>query len=158
MNTGITRYAKALLRYVEQTGGGERVCSQVRSLLADPEVESVALEPELERFVWLLRKHGRLDNVRFILSTFVSMYYNSLGESCVKLISAVPLTDGLEDWICSVLEHKLGRKLHCEREVDPSILGGFVLIVDNNYIYDASARHQLDSIRRQFVKNNTRIV
>ena len=35
MNTGIIskRYAKALLAYVQETGGGERVSAQVRELL-----------------------------------------------------------------------------------------------------------------------------
>ena len=77
MNTGIisTRYAAALLRYVEQTGNAAKVCEQAASLLANPHVESVTLEPELERFVLLLRKHGRLEESRFILSSFVAMYY-----------------------------------------------------------------------------------
>ena len=68
MNTGIiaTRYATALLRYTEETGGGERVCAQVRRLLEHPEERPAALEPELERFVRLLVKNGRLGEVRFV--------------------------------------------------------------------------------------------
>ena len=62
MNTGIisTRYATAFLQYVLQTGGGDRVCAQVRRLLSGTEPGPVVLEPELERFVLLLKKHGRL--------------------------------------------------------------------------------------------------
>ena len=160
MNTGIisTRYASALLQYVNQTGNGERVCAQVKSLLAGTEGNSVVLEPELEKFVMLLRNRGRLEDVRFIFSSFVSMYYHSKGEVCVRLVTAVPSSSGFQDKICNLLETKLGCKGNCECDVDSSIVGGFQVIVDDDYILDASVRHQLDSIRRQFVKFNTRIV
>ena len=160
MNTGIisTRYATAFLQYVLQTGGGDRVCEQVRRLLSGTEHSPVVLEPELERFVLLLKKHGRLEDVRFVLSSFVSMYYHSKGEACVRLITAVPSSEDLKKRICRIFEDKLGCKVHCECEVDSSIVGGFQVIVDDDYILDASVQHQLDSIRRQFVKFNTRIV
>ena len=152
MNTGIisTRYAAALLRYVEQTGNAAKVCEQAASLLANPHVEGVTLEPELERFVLLLRKHGRLEESRFILSSFVAMYYKSQGIVNIKLITAVPAPQEIVDKLC--------RKVHCVTEVDPGLVGGFTLIVDDDYMLDASVRHQLESIRRQFVKTNSRIV
>ena len=45
MNTGIisSRYATALLRYTQETGGGARVCAQVRRLLEHPEERPAAL-------------------------------------------------------------------------------------------------------------------
>ena len=56
MNTGAiaTRYARALLRYVLETGNGEKVCAQVRALLADPAHAPSPLEPELQRIAALL--------------------------------------------------------------------------------------------------------
>ena len=146
MNTGIisTRYAAALLRYVEQTGNAAKVCEQAASLLANPHVESVTLEPELERFVLLLRKHGRLEESRFILSSFVAMYYKSQGIVSVKLITAVPAPQEIVDKLCAAFERKLDRKVHCVTEVDPGLVGGFTLIVDDDYMLDASVLHQLE--------------
>ena len=68
MNTGIiaSRYAAALLRYTQETGGGERVCAQVRRLLDHPDQDPGPLEPELERFIQLLVSNGRLEDVRFM--------------------------------------------------------------------------------------------
>ena len=74
MNTGIlsSRYANALLRYTEETGGGERVCAQVRLLLDHPDQDPGPLEPELERFIHLLVKNGRLEDVRIIFRSFLT--------------------------------------------------------------------------------------
>ena len=118
----------------------------------------MTLEPELERFVLLLRKHGRLEESRFILSSFVAMYYKSQDIVSVKLITAVPAPQEIVDKLCAAFERKLDRKVHCVTEVDPGLVGGFTLIVDDDYMLDASVRHQLESISRQFVKTNSRIV
>ena len=158
MNTGIisTRYAKALLMYVEQTGGGDRVCAQVREILKSPDNVPAKLEPELERFVALLAKNGRIGDVRFILHSFVTMYYRSKGISLAKLTTSIP-APGLEEKLRKLLEDRFGRKLIFETSVDPSLVGGFVVAVDD-YVLDASVRSQIETIRRQFIKQNNRIV
>ncbi len=158
MNTGIisNRYAKALLMYTEQTGGGERVCAQVREILASPDSVPERLEPELERFVALLVKHSRLDDVRFILRSFVSMYYRSKGIGLATLTTSVP-APGLEEKLRPLLESRLGCKVIFETSVDPSLIGGFVVEVDD-YLLDASVRSQIEAVRRRFVKQNNRLV
>lgn len=158
MNTGIisTRYAKALLMYVEQTGGGDRVCAQVREILKSPDNIPAKLEPELERFVALLAKNGRIGDVRFILYSFVTMYYRSKGISIAKLTTSVP-APGLEEKLRKLLEDRFGCRLIFETSVDPSLVGGFVVAVDD-YVLDASVRSQIETIRRQFIKQNNRIV
>ena len=44
-----------------------------------------------------------------------------------------------------------------EVTVDPSLVGGFVLDLDD-YLLDASVKRQLDLIREQFIERNRRIV
>lgn len=160
MNVGIisTRYATAFLRYCNYTGGAERVCAQVRRLLAGKESSPVKLEPELERFTEMVIRHGRLDCIRFILSSFVSMYFKSRGELEAFLITAVPAPQALVLRIRGMIERQSGRKVTFETIVDESIIGGFIVQIDSEYIIDASVRSQLDSVRRQFVIQNTRIV
>ena len=158
MNTGIisSRYATALLRYTQETGGGERVCAQVRRLLEHPEERPAALEPELERFVRLLVKNGRLGEVRFIFRSFIAMYYRSRGIRVARLTTAVPAQE-LEQKLRSMLERQLGCEVLLESDVDPDLLGGFTLEV-GDYLLDASVRRQIETIRRQFVISNNRIV
>ena len=44
-----------------------------------------------------------------------------------------------------------------EAEVDPSLIGGFTLSVDDKLL-DASVSRQLEEIRRQLMEKNKRIV
>ena len=44
-----------------------------------------------------------------------------------------------------------------EVEVDPNLIGGFVLDLDE-FLMDASVKHQLDQIREQFIERNRRII
>ena len=158
MNTGIisSRYATALLRYVEETGGGERVCAQVHRLLDHPEQNPGPLEPELDRFVRLLVSNGRLEDVRLMLRSFLSMYYRSRGVRVARLTTAVA-APGLEQKIRALLEKQLGGEVRVESSVDPDLIGGFTLEVDD-HLLDASVRRQVETIRRQFVIQNNRIV
>ena len=158
MNTGIisTRYAKALLMFTEENGSGERVCEQVREILKDPDRMPERLEPDLERFVALVSKNGRMEDISFILRSFVGMFYRSKGVRVATLVSAVPSAD-LEDRLHGMLEEKFGCKIVFESSVDPSLVGGFLVVVDD-YLLDASVRSQIETVRRQFITQNNRIV
>lgn len=158
MNTGIlsVRYANALLEFSKETGHVDRVFHQVNNLLKHPEVTPDRLEPELERFTLLLMKNHRMDILRFILRTYVRMYYDFKGIRAVHLTTAVSSPE-LEKKLSSLLEKKFGCKVLLESVVDPSLVGGFVVRVDD-YMLDASIRSQIESIRRQFIIQNNRIV
>jgi len=158
MNTGIisSRYATALLRYTQETGGGERVCAQVRRLLDHPEQDPGPLEPELERFIRLLVRNGRIGDVRFMLRSFLTMYYRSRGIRVARLTTVVA-SEALESKLRTMLEKQLGGEVLIETAVDPALIGGFTLEV-GDYLLDASVRRQIETIRRQFVISNNRIV
>ncbi len=158
MNTGIiaSRYASALLRYTQETGGGERVCAQVRRMLEHPDQDPGPLEPELERFTRLLVRNGRLEDVRFIFRSFIAMYYHSLGIQLARLTTVIP-SEELERKLHAKLEKQFGTKILIETKVDPELIGGFTLEI-GNYLLDASVRRQIETIRRQFVIQNNRIV
>lgn len=158
MNNGIvaSRYAKALLKYTQETGRGEQVCAQVQALLKDPSTAAQPLEPEIQRFISLLASNGRLDFVRRIFTDFVSLYYESQGILVAHLTTVKPAPEA-EKSLLSLLEGRSGRKVKLEASVDPGIVGGFILEVDD-HILDASVRSQLETIRRQFIISNNRIV
>lgn len=158
MNTGIIskRYAKALLAYVQETGGGERVCAQVRELLCGGDMSGIVLEPELQRFMELLVSKGRVEYVRGIFHTFLELYYDSIGVVMVSLSVAAP-SPGLEDRLRPVLEEQFGCRVFIETTVDPCLIGGFLIEAGDRQL-DASVRHRLDLIRRQFIISNNRLV
>lgn len=159
MNTGIiaARYAKALLLYCEESGNGEKVCAQVRQLLQNPDISSVKLEPELEQFVNVVAKHGRLQHIRLMFNSFVAMYHRSKGIRLAHLVMSSPV-EGLEEKVREMLHKQFGCEVRLESAVDPDLIGGFMIIVDDEYMLDASVRNQIATIRRQFIIQNNRIV
>ena len=158
MNTGaITkRYATALLRLTQESGRGEQVCSQVRAMLRDSSSLPRELEPDLVRFVQFLSQKGRQDYLRRIFRTFVDLYCNSVGMKHVVLTTTVP-APALGNRIRTELESRLGCRIMLETEVDPALLGGYRLEV-NDRMLDATVRRQLQVLRRDFIEKKTRIV
>ncbi|MBO4757654.1 MAG: F0F1 ATP synthase subunit delta [Bacteroidales bacterium] len=158
MNTGIisSRYARALLRLVDETGNGEAVYDQVLCILKDPDSMPEGLEPELSHLVALLVKNNRIGQVKFILHRFIELYNASRGRHVATLKTAVPSPE-LEGRIKELLQDRLGGEIVLHTEIVPSIIGGFTLTVDDRML-DASVSHQLEEIRRQLLDKNKRIV
>lgn len=187
MNTGIiaNRYGKALLKLVQETGSGKKVLSQVKVLsmalstvpdfrktVESPAVPTSlklpmfraalapeALAPDLERFIDLLARNERLNNVFYIFNSFVRLWYDSLGILSGRL--TLPYVDAntstLVEDIRSIIHNRTGKDLELEVVVDREIIGGFRLKVEDRLL-DASVSHQLDIIRRQFMERNRRLV
>lgn len=158
MNAGIisSRYARALLRLVDETGNGEAVYGQVVRILKDPDTMPRKLEPELSRLVSLLVKNRRLDQVRFILHRFTELYNASRGRRLASLKTAVPAPE-LEQRVKALLQERFDGEIILDAEVDPALIGGFILTIDDKLL-DASVSRQLEEIRRQFIEKNKRIV
>lgn len=158
MNTGLiaSRYANALLLLTKESGRGEQVCKQVRGILACPDDMPAEIEPDLAKLIALLKKNGRLEYLKFVLRSFVSLYFESEGICLATLTTAIPAPE-LGKKLCDLVSGLSGYRIVLDSRVDPSIIGGFVLDVDDN-LFDASVRTQIETIRREFIEKNTRIV
>ena len=69
----------------------------------------------------------------------------------VTVTSAVQLDDAVVERIGDEIGRQTGRTVELTREVDPSIVGGFVVRV-GNAILDASIKNRLDNLRKQIVR------
>jgi len=158
MNTGVisTRYAKALLLLTQESGRGEQVFDQARALLRNPDVAPSPLEPDLAKLVALLHKNRRGSYLKLILNTYVRMYCRSTNSRLAHLETAVE-TPGLAEKLSKIITDKTGLRVIMETEINPEILGGFVLDIDD-YMLDASVLRQIESIKAQFIEKNNRIV
>ena len=67
------------------------------------------------------------------------------------MTSAVELTEGEKAKLIEKLSQKLGRTIHLECAVDPSLLGGLVVNVDGKVI-DGSLRSKLQEIKEVMTK------
>ncbi len=184
MSAGViaSRYALALLKLVDETGNGETVVRQAESLLdsmsripelaaAEEEEMSVPLESklnlmetalgepvsdELRRLVTVLYRNRRIGVIRLALHSFISGYYSSRKIVRGTLTVASPAVD-LESRIRELVARKEGWTLKLRTEVNPELIGGFVLELED-FRLDASVSGQLASIRKQFEDKNRRIV
>ena len=120
------------------------------------------MAPELHKFLELLIGNGRISDARLVFNSFVSLYYKSKGVIRGRLVlpsspESSHSSSELEGHIKELIEDRTGKKLVLKTEVDESLIGGFVLEVEDQLL-DASVAHQLEMIKRQFVERNRRIV
>ncbi|MDE6332122.1 MAG: F0F1 ATP synthase subunit delta, partial [Muribaculaceae bacterium] len=70
----------------------------------------------------------------------------------VHVVSAAPLADDQEKRLKSFIEgHLNGASMEYTSSVDPGLIGGFVVNVDNERL-DASVRQQLQQMRQQLIQ------
>lgn len=158
MNTGAisTRYAKAFLRYSQENGSADAVAGQIREMLSDPERIPEELVPDLEKFVSFIVARKRKEYLRPVFRKFIELYSREAGIKYARLV-AFKDSPALAEKLHALLEKQTGCKVVIETAVEPELIGGFVLEIDG-YMLDASVRHQIDVIRRQFIVSNNRIV
>lgn len=184
MNEGIviSRYARALLKYVAETGDGEKVCAQARKLadlmasvpdllaaISSREVSpdrklalleaasGGSLEDPLARLAGLMERNGRLSFLRFVLLDFVREYRRAQGIRPAVLRCVVPPSEGALAKLRALVKEQTGDEAEIQVVIDPDLIGGFVFDIDD-WMLDASIRHRLDEIRAQFIEKNRRIV
>lgn len=184
MNEGViaARYAKALLKYVQELKAGEDVYSQACSLmhkmqtvrqLADyvcrhPEIDmdrktellEAALEEPLSdglrRFVRLVYEHKRMEFFQRMLYSFIEQYRSFAGIMVGRLVSAANVP-GLKERLETMLTQRTGALVQIEEEVQPDLVGGFIVEIDGMRM-DASVQEQIRRLRRELIDNNNRIV
>ena len=180
----ISRYALTLVKYVRVTGRGEIVCSEAetleKALFSVPDLRRMVtaaddvvkpaekikllqaalgdrMSPEMSRFLTLLNDNGRMSLVEDILRDFLNIYRRSVGIRKAHLTTVSQPSERLLQRLREVVKQKTGDDVIIEVSVDPSIVGGFVFDLDE-YLMDASVKHQLDLIREEFIERNRRII
>ena len=119
-----------------------------------------AISPELKRFFELLIRNGRIGDISLALKSFEDQYCQARGIVRGRLVLPSEPDEAarvLENKIRSLIESKTGKTLQLTTEVDETLIGGFVLEVEDKLL-DASVSRQLERIRSQFVERNRRIV
>lgn len=180
----VTRYARSLVKLVRETGQGNQVCAQsealVKALRELPELQRMItaaddvvspsrktellqkalgseMSPDLDRFLALLNRNGRMEMVEEILRDFVEMFRRSVGIRKAHLTTVTEPSRHLLERLKALVKQKTGDDVIIEVDVDPSLIGGFVFDIDD-YLLDASIKRQLDRIREQFIERNRRII
>ena len=187
MNTGTVsvRYAKAMLAYAVEQADDSQVYAEMQTLaerlrsvhaihdcIVDPTVSAAAkcslletavtdgkgkLSGSTAAFFKLVVGAGRGDCLLFMSISYQDLYRRRNGIVPVELVTATPVGDERRARLKQLVNNVEQGKVEWTHTVDPSIEGGFVLMVDG-YRLDASVAWQLQRIRKELIEKNNRII
>ncbi len=184
MNTGLisVRYATALLEFAEEKNVLEQVYGEAKMLTLMfskmGELRLVLENPVLSydekrqlilnaaggnnskvfsEFTDLLLKNKRETQVQEIMLKFIDLYRNKKGIHYGKLTTAFEVDKETEKKLIKLVTDHIGGTLELEKIVEPKILAGFKLEIDD-VRWDATISGQLSRIKNEFIDRNRRIV
>lgn len=166
------RYSKALLNITEETGDSKNELKTLQLLsktfdheksaeyLNNPVVskeqkkeyfadilEKIGASPTIRNFINVVIEAGRISHLKEITRNFESILQEKSGIVPVTLTIPAKFSDAE----CNEIENKIkaiiNKQVEFTREVDPSILGGFVAKFGNKVI-DASLKTRLDALTK----------
>lgn len=168
------RYAKALYKFADERHDTQAVYGFMENLdaafdanprlqqtIANPFVKTadkVALlttaagknadsSATLADFIKLLVENRRIDLAREIALAYMDTYRKANNIYKVSVISAAPLSQADNDRLKALVEKHLdGGTAQYENAVQPDLIGGFVINIDNERL-DASVKHELEQLR-----------
>ncbi len=180
MDIGVisVRYARALLKSAVDANIEESVYQEMmlmaRSFVEVPELRQTIDNPMLSKdkkemllltavggkqassqlsqaFIALVLKEDRENMIQFMANSYVTLYRKQKNIIRGKLTTAVAVSPAMEQKMRRMVESKTQGTVEFETEVDPDIIGGFILEYDT-YRMDSSVKSQLNSILTQLRK------
>jgi F-type H+-transporting ATPase subunit delta len=100
----------------------------------------------------LIVKNGRESFIPAIARVFIheTKKYKGITESI--LTTAVKVNEKVKKQINDLISEVFKTKVELKENIDPEILGGFILQIDDNYI-DASIKNKLRKIRKELISS-----
>ena len=96
-------------------------------------------------FIQLVLKEDRESVMQFIANSYVTLYRQQKNVIRGRLITAAAVSAETEQKMRQMVESKTNGTVEFETEVNPDIIGGFILEYDS-YRMDASVKTKLNSI------------
>ena len=180
MNTGIIsmRYAKALLHAgTEKKGLLDKLydngiefytvlkeSSEFDAFIKDPvtygdkkkefvrKAFSKNFHDIMLNFIDLIIDNNRENLINNIFFDFFNIYRENLGIKNVTVITAVPIESKYKNEILKIIEYRLNAKVELECKVDPEVIGGLVIVVDDKQA-DGSIVGELRALKKKMMIN-----
>ncbi|CAB4882594.1 unannotated protein [freshwater metagenome] len=108
-------------------------------------------DPLVENTLVLLAENHRLPAIFRIRKDYDRLWEEANDLLSVTVTSAVELDDAVVERIGSEIGRQTGRQVTLTKQVDPSIVGGFIVRA-GNAIVDASIRNRLENLRKQVAR------
>ena len=101
--------------------------------------------PLTKAFIALVLREDRENMIQFMANSYVTLYRKQKNVIRGKLTTAVAVTPDTELKMRRMVENRTQSVVEFETEVNPDIVGGFILEYDT-YRMDASVKAKLNSI------------
>jgi len=98
----------------------------------------------------LIVKNGRESFIPAIARNFIHETKKFKGITESVLTTAIKVDDNVRKQIIDLISKVFNTKVELKENLDPEIVGGFILQVDDNYI-DASIRNKLRKIKKELI-------
>ena len=178
MDIGVisTRYARALLKSATDAKLEEQVYQEMmtlgKSYMDVPALRQTIDNPMLDKakkqalletaaggslskltqtFIALVLKEDRESMVQFMANSYVTLYRKQKDVIRGKLTTAARVSPEMEKKMRQMVESKTQGTVEFETEVNPDIIGGFILEYDT-FRMDASVKSKLNTILNQLSK------
>lgn len=178
MDIGVisTRYARALLKSATDTQLDAQVYQEMmtlaKSYMEVPALRQTIDNPMLEKakkqtlletatggsvskltqtFIALVLKEDRENMIQFMANSYVTLYRKQKNVIRGKLTTAARVSAKTEQKMRQMVESQTNGTVEFETEVNPDIIGGFILEYDT-YRMDASVKTKLNTILNQLSK------
>jgi F-type H+-transporting ATPase subunit delta len=179
MNTSLitVRYARALFQLSEEYKIQDSVRKDMEELSAcianSPEFKFMLESPMIKgseksrlvniifndkiqeltlKFIHLLIGNKREHLLSDICRNFISQYKQKLGIKEASLTTAYVLDEKYKKQIYDYITSKFNIKIELDEKVDPAIIGGFILRIEDEQV-NASIRSQLNKIKRELINS-----
>jgi len=168
------RYAKAILSFALEQNKEVQVnddmlliantivdSKDLQLLLSSPVIKSVVKKDTIKEIfsskvssltiglVDLLIDNKRLSILEDVAKKYTILFDELKGIEVAKVTTAIPLTESLKKQVLSKVKEITGKEATIENNVNPDIIGGFILRI-GDVQYDASVANKLQGLKRQF--------
>jgi F-type H+-transporting ATPase subunit delta len=106
------------------------------------------IHPVFERFIDLILQNKRESLLHNVALKYMDFYYESRNLAIVRLTTALPLEQDIEKRLISAIKNLIRKDLMVEKNVEPNIIGGFILEIDD-LRWDGSISTQLKKIHKK---------
>jgi ATP synthase, F1 delta subunit len=103
-------------------------------------------------FIKLVVTHKRESLLAPICESYIKKYQEKHGIKDVLLTTAVPMDEEVYSEIRQAVETGMGIKAEMKTKIDPDIIGGFILNIDNHLQMDASVVWHLEKIKKTILE------
>ena len=176
-----SRYAKALFDFASENNQVEEIYDDLRlfanTLKENRELQVLLRNPVIEphqkhqifesifngtlkdttyHFLEVLLKKKREPALDTICEEYFKLYNTAHNIKPVIITTAQPLSDALKSKIVSLLKGQTKATIALEEIVDPELIGGFIIKMDD-YYFDSSILSKINKLRQEFSQNSFQV-